>query len=810
MPGPNAAGRFFAVFLGLALLSPPAARAAVRTQTPGRAASGLPAVAGLSLAPRLRADAGPAALGGGLRLDLSPGVALPQPPGLSLQPASAGIPVLPTLAAPVLSAGLPQPAPVAGPSQDASLRAESPSEPSARPESGQGLFTRLARLFDGSRPAQAAEEFADYLQSPPEVPLPAPPRIPGWERLSATGGDRAPVSFHAEKSETLGEGRSIPISRDDSAPGPWEKTDAASGARVWEPPTGSRDATAFGDSLYWIDPHGRFVVYSLEKKTAAAYTCHEGPVTRFAVAGPNRVFVVVGNDLRRWDLDALYARTYPALGQNAESITSMALAEDSGVGDAMTFHLPGRRLKSSGGGIIVETGAFEAEAAVPAGRGLFYRHEQDGTRVWRDADYGSIPFRILALAADPAQDTFYAAVPEGLVVWEVRGGRYRLVPAAGLDAEGVKPTLHLDGDTVYLGAGSRVLQFQRQDLMGQREPPDTVRLWSERNPMFVKDAALHIGDLTFPIAGRPAPARSWAARAREALSRVLGRPAPPREVRDLGISEDDWRALNLPTNKRLIYDTLKGFTLNQHVLYIGETGGGKTWIATMLAKLTGNQLWMVSMNEYTRNKDLIARETFGEEGKNKTGLTMSTVLRWMQEGGILLLDEMHKPLEGIAVLNNILQNGEYRLPDGRVIKYDKRKSWIIGTMNPVKPPYKGEPPSGELSSRFGLTLDVKYLPPEEERALLGLFYPEVPSELISRLVAAAGRLRRLYPEVLPLPIAPRTLMYIAQHLSRYPSEDPADVFRKTYNPASIVEDPAIAEAIAQVLAELFPAAAPGS
>ncbi|MBI5882631.1 MAG: AAA family ATPase, partial [Elusimicrobia bacterium] len=260
-----------------------------------------------------------------------------------------------------------------------------------------------------------------------------------------------------------------------------------------------------------------------------------------------------------------------------------------------------------------------------------------------------------------------------------------------------------------------------------------------------------------------------------------------------------WKALNLPSNKRLIYDTLKGFTLSQHILYIGETGGGKTWIASMLAKVTGNELWMVSMNEYTRNKDLIARETFGEEGKNRTGLTASTVLRWMQEGGILVLDEMHKPLEGIAILNNILQNGEYRMADGRVIKYDKKKSWVIGTMNPVKPPYKGEPPSGELSSRFGMTLDVKYLPPDEEEALLAIFFERVPKDVIARLVSIANDLRRIYPEILPLPIAPRTLMHIVEHIQKFPNDNLADIFTKTYNPSSIVEDPAIAEAITKAL-----------
>ncbi|MBI5624181.1 MAG: hypothetical protein HY924_10410 [Elusimicrobia bacterium] len=129
---------------------------------------------------------------------------------------------------------------------------------------------------------------------------------------------------------------------------------------------------------------------------------------------------------------------------------------------------------------------------------------------------------------------------------------------------------------------------------------------------------------------------------------------------------------------------------------------------------------------------------------------------------------------------------------------------MIGTMNPVKPPYKGEPPSGELSSRFGMTLDVKYLPPEEEAALLSIFHPKVPAELLGKLVKAANELRRQYPEVLPLPIAPRTLMHIAEHLAAYPLEDPGDVFRKTYNPASIVEDPAIAEAIDGVLDPMFP------
>ncbi|MBI5622471.1 MAG: hypothetical protein HY924_01695, partial [Elusimicrobia bacterium] len=118
---------------------------------------------------------------------------------------------------------------------------------------------------------------------------------------------------------------------------------------------------------------------------------------------------------------------------------------------------------------------------------------------------------------------------------------------------------------------------------------------------------------------------------------------------------------------------------------------------------------------------------------------------------------------------------------------------------PVKPPYKGEPPSGELSSRFGMTLDVKYLPPEEEAALLAIFFDKVPKDVIAKLVAVANDLRRIYPEILPLPIAPRTLMHIVEHAQHFPNDGLADIFTKTYNPSSIVEDPAIGEAIAKVL-----------
>jgi hypothetical protein len=39
-----------------------------------------------------------------------------------------------------------------------------------------------------------------------------------------------------------------------------------------------------------------------------------------------------------------------------------------------------------------------------------------------------------------------------------------------------------------------------------------------------------------------------------------------------GMSDVEWELLQLPSNKKLLYEVMKSFQLNQHVLLIGETG----------------------------------------------------------------------------------------------------------------------------------------------------------------------------------------------------------------------------------------------
>jgi MoxR-like ATPase len=198
--------------------------------------------------------------------------------------------------------------------------------------------------------------------------------------------------------------------------------------------------------------------------------------------------------------------------------------------------------------------------------------------------------------------------------------------------------------------------------------------------------------------------------------------------------------------------------------YTLSLGTGKTWIARAVAKLLRQPLMMASLNEYTKNEDLISRTTFGEEAAGRTGITKAIVLNWMEQGGVLLLDELHKPLDGLSVLNNILQYGEFRMSDGQVVRLDPARCHCVGTMNPVRPPYRGEVPSAELVSRFATVLSVDFLPAHEEVELLRhCTDPAVlPVELLTCLVDVANDLRKSYPTIVPLPVATRTLLDIVR------------------------------------------------
>ncbi len=713
-----------------------------------------------------------------------------------------GVPAAP--AAPVLpaSAHLNALAPQAA-------RAESPS--ASAPQSAAGA------VYDGARQAKAQDaavpaDASSYTSSPADLPLSR--LTPSWQastELSASAkskvlahrkpGKGAPVDLGAE--ETLS-AKDVIKRVTGSAPSSLSAREQISfhETRGFEIP-GAKQIGVRGSSLLWIDSEGKLNAFDLTDKRVHRYTGPLGALDRFAVAQDGTLFVAGGGSIQRWDLEE-----GDAVALLDDRFATSAGVELSPAAAGLEFTVASGRYAWRDGRVlsIPGAGAHEAPEPLTTAGGHAWRSSPGSLELWTPIAAGwrlagEVPLHAEGAAFSADGKVGFAAAGDALYQWEVDGGRYRRLEIPGIEDSSVGPRRQAaassDGRYGVLVAGDRVFVVDTQrESEDVSSPEGRVRLWSEANPMRVDGGVLRIGDFSFPIAVRYAP--DTRSRLRKAVDWVLRRKFTPQAL-PLAISEKNWRALNLPSNKWNLYQTLRSFSLGQHVMYVGETGGGKTWLADVIAQITNNELWMVSLTEYTRNQDLIARDTFGEEGKNKTGLSMSVVLKWLQNGGILLLDEMHKPLEGIAALNNILQNLEYRMPDGRVIKGDPKKSFVIGTMNPVKPPYKGEPPSGELESRFGTKLRVNYLPRAEEAALLQIFKPSLGARMAKTLVKIAGELRRAYPDVLPLPISSRTLLHIVQEIAAYPNDDPVEIFKVKYNPMALLDDATIGEAIDKAL-----------
>jgi MoxR-like ATPase len=698
--------------------------------------------------------------------------------------------------------------------------------PSFNKEQQAAVYDHAAKAA-GAGETSAAVELEDWTAAPAQIPLAT--LKPGWQPAEKASAP-ALVQRYAdleindpvqEKDVALTEKLAMPSAKSAVKDISADEESMAFGLRERFQAEGARQAVLAGSVMAWIDESGKVVVHDRRDHETVRIEAPMGAATKLAASQDGKsLYVVAGGHLQRWDLDAREAVVImdeKALGGEILELNAVKGADGKNQGlDVRTpsghvFWQPGSlgRVASGSEAITAQTGA--APSLREAGDGFYLETRGGSTRLWGRSltgdgaavvDLGSVPAELKSVVALADRKTVFGLTDNGFIEWDLVTGRFRRFPVNGLrSALGARGSIDVspDGRRVLVAAGE---QLFFADLgatpRGVEAAEADTRQWSDEHPMFIKDGQLHIGAFTFAVTPRyeaPAPERWY----QKLWRRITRQPAPQGKMVP-PVTREQWAALNLPANKKALYQTLKGFALGQNVLYIGETGGGKTWMSTMISKLIGRKLYMVSFTEYTKNQDLLFSRTFGEEGKGKTGKTLETVLQWLddKEGGILLLDEMHKPLEGIAALNNVLQNLSYHF-NGRDIRGDKATHFVIGTMNPVKPPYKGEPPSGELSSRFGTTVQVNYLPPAEEAALLSIFFPGSPDEINRKLVAIAKELRKIYPDILPLPISSRTLLYIAEHIARFPGDDAVEIFKTTYNPGTIVEDPSIVEAIDKAL-----------
>ncbi|XP_069882793.1 von Willebrand factor A domain-containing protein 8 isoform X1 [Dipodomys merriami] len=213
--------------------------------------------------------------------------------------------------------------------------------------------------------------------------------------------------------------------------------------------------------------------------------------------------------------------------------------------------------------------------------------------------------------------------------------------------------------------------------------------------------------------------------------------------------------------------------LGQDVFLIGPPGPLRRTIAMQYLELTRREVEYISLSRDTTETDLKQRR----EIRAGTAFYIDQcAVRAATEGRILVLEGLEKAERNVLpVLNNLLENREMQLEDGRFLmsaeRYDKLlqdhtkaelDAWkivrvsenfrVIALGLPV-PRYSGNPLDPPLRSRFQAR-DIYFLPFKDQLKLLYSVGSNVPAERLSQLLSFATTLCSQESSTLGLPDFP--------------------------------------------------------
>ncbi|XP_067848605.1 von Willebrand factor A domain-containing protein 8 [Heptranchias perlo] len=213
--------------------------------------------------------------------------------------------------------------------------------------------------------------------------------------------------------------------------------------------------------------------------------------------------------------------------------------------------------------------------------------------------------------------------------------------------------------------------------------------------------------------------------------------------------------------------------LGQDVFLIGPPGPLRRSIAMQYLELTKREVEYMALSRDTTETDLKQRR---EIRAGTAYYIDQCAVRAATEGRILVLEGLEKAERNVLpVLNNLLENREMQLEDGRFLmsaeRYDKLlkehtreelDAWkivrvsedfrVIALGLPV-PRYPGNPLDPPLRSRFQAR-DIYCLPFKDQLTVLYAIGPNVPSERVSQMLSFATTLCSQESTTLGLPEFP--------------------------------------------------------
>lgn len=240
--------------------------------------------------------------------------------------------------------------------------------------------------------------------------------------------------------------------------------------------------------------------------------------------------------------------------------------------------------------------------------------------------------------------------------------------------------------------------------------------------------------------------------------------------------------------------------LGQDVFLIGPPGPLRRSIAMQYLELTKREVEYVALSRDTTETDLKQRR---EIRAGTAFYVDQCAVRAAIEGRILVLEGLEKAERNVLpVLNNLLENREMQLEDGRFLmaaqRYDRLleehtkeelDSWkivrvsedfrVIALGLPV-PRYTGNPLDPPLRSRFQAR-DIYYLPFKDQLELLYSIGPNVAPQRVSQLLSVATALCSQESANLAIPDFPMdNLAPAVKVLNLFPKLSPSQFIQRMY------------------------------
>jgi hypothetical protein len=162
----------------------------------------------------------------------------------------------------------------------------------------------------------------------------------------------------------------------------------------------------------------------------------------------------------------------------------------------------------------------------------------------------------------------------------------------------------------------------------------------------------------------------------------------------------------------------------------------------------------------------------------------SPLVRAAVNGRVLVVDEADKaPVEVVALLKGLIEDGELALPDGRVLRYEKSSSapgqksvmihpdfrvWALA--NPAGFPFHGNDLAKEIADVFSCHT-VPALDPDSQANILKSYGPDVPDKTIRKIIRIWQDLTKAHQKgALAYPFSIREAVSVVRHLAEYAAD----------------------------------------